>query len=205
MYIPAHFAPGAQDNIVAFMQANPFVSLVYSGKHGLDTCAIPMLVVEQADGLRLHGHIARKNPVCHYHGGAVLALFNGANHYISPSWYPHKADDPKVVPTWNFQQVQARCELQVHDNSDWVMTNIARLTAHFEAQVGGSWQINDAPDAFIQKLLPAIIGVELVVESVEAKFKLSQNQPRPTREQLTRELQSRNSPLAVAMAESLRH
>jgi transcriptional regulator len=144
------------------------------GEDGLpDATFLPVLW----EGDRLVGHVARAN--AHWRrivdGSPALAIVTGPDTYVSPSWYATKAEHGKVVPTWNYSVVHLRGRVVVHDDPEWVRGLVSRLTDRHESDRDERWHVTDAPDDYIAKNLRPIVGVELVVESVEAKAKLSQN------------------------------
>lgn len=127
-------------------------------------------------GDSLVGHLARPNQVWRRPGPA-LAIFNGAQAYISPRWYANKPIDGKVVPTWNYTTVQVSGRLVAHDDAEWTHRLISDLTDRFEAASADPWAVSDAPDDFISTMLRGIVGIELVDLQIVGKMKLSQNRP----------------------------
>jgi transcriptional regulator len=107
----------------------------------------------------------------------ALAIFTGANAYVSPNWYPSKAEHGKVVPTWNYETVHIRGHLVVHDETEWKRSLVTRLTEHHESRFDLPWAIADAPADYIDTMLKAIVGIEVQITSIQAKRKLSQNRP----------------------------
>jgi transcriptional regulator len=103
-------------------------------------------------------------------------LFQGSNSYISPNWYPSKKTDSKVVPTWNYTAVHATGEIEFINDPDWLMALLNDLTNKNEITQNQPWAVSDAPSKFIDKQLPAIVGIEIMVDELKGKFKLSQNQ-----------------------------
>ena len=126
----------------------------------------------------LMGHVARKNdqwarePI-----GEALVIVHAEDAYISPGWYPSKAEHGRVVPTWNYRTAHVFGGLVVHDDTAWVDRNVRQLTARHEAERTKPWSVDDAPPEFHAGQLRAIVGVEVVISRVEAKFKISQNRP----------------------------
>jgi transcriptional regulator len=123
----------------------------------------------------LRGHLARANPDWRHAGPQALALFAGPHGYISPSWYPSKAEHGKVVPTWNYVVVQAHGTLIVHDDTTWVRNLVTRLTDHHEASRVDPWAVTDAPTEWVEQMLRGIVGVELRITQLHGKVKMSQN------------------------------
>ena len=109
--------------------------------------------------------------------GEALAIVRGPDSYISPSFYAAKAEHGRVVPTWNYVTAHVYGELTVHDDPEWTESVVRRLTVKHEAANGSDWKVDDAPRAFIEGQLRAIVGVELKITRIEAKAKLSQNRP----------------------------
>jgi transcriptional regulator len=122
-------------------------------------------------------HMARPNT--HWtriaDGAPVLVICAGPDGYVSPSWYSSKAEHGKVVPTWNYTSVHLRGTAHVHDDPEWLRDQVTRLTSHHEHHRSAPWHVTDAPRTFIDGQLRGIIGIEIKVQHVEAKAKLSQN------------------------------
>jgi transcriptional regulator len=106
-----------------------------------------------------------------------LAIFHGADAYISPSWYATKKEAGKVVPTWNYVVVHAYGHLRVVDDAAWIKEQLEGLTQHNEAAFEHPWAMTDAPEDFIEKLIGSVLGIELVITRLVGKWKVSQNQP----------------------------
>ena len=162
------------DDVRPFVEAVATAQLVTVGEDGVpDATFLPVLW----EGDRLVGHLARAN--AHWRrivdGSPALAIVTGPDAYVSPSWYAAKAEHGKVVPTWNYSVVHLRGSVVVHDDAEWVHALVTRLTDRHESHRDEPWAVSDAPDDYIEKNLRPIVGVEVVVTSVEAKAKLSQN------------------------------
>jgi transcriptional regulator len=184
MYIPAHFAAtaAAVDELLANHGAADLITLT---DDGLLATMLPFAYVPSA-GSRgaLYGHVARNNDQWRKPAhGESLAIVRGPDSYVSPSWYAAKAEHGRVVPTWNYLTAHVYGELLVHDDPAWVEDVVRRLTAKHEAARLASpgqhmpWSPDDAPRAFIEGQLRAIVGLELQITRIEAKAKLSQNRP----------------------------
>ncbi len=182
MYNPKHFQESRPEVLGAFMRAHPFATLVSLGGDGLIGTHLPLLWDAEPDPHgTLTGHIARPNP--HAKGARdgveSLAIFHGAQAYISPNWYPSKREHGKVVPTWNYVAVHAYGTLRIVDDAEWLRRLVTRFTDLHEGFSAVPWKVTDAPDAFIDQMLKGIVGIELVLTRVEGKWKLSQNRPEP--------------------------
>jgi transcriptional regulator len=204
MYVPAHFAAGDLTEIAAFVDAAAAADLVtfdgtrlvstllpviwdhFVGQHGaLSQRAAPQRAAPQRDAPygRLIGHIARSNPQWSTAAPQVpaLAIVHGPQAYISPSWYESSRDHGKAVPTWNYTTVHFTGPVTFRSDTGWLRDVVTRLTERHEAGRAGRWWVSDAPVKYIDEQLRAIVGVELVVERIEAKDKLSQNRPQQDR------------------------
>ncbi len=174
MYVP-HF--NRIDDLTAaraFVHAASVGTLVTAGADGApDATLLPILW----EGDRIIAHFARANE--HWkriaEGSTGLVVVYGPEAYVTPSWYAAKAEHGKVVPTWNYSAVQLRGPVSVHDDVDWLRNTVTRLTDRHEVDRGHPWAVTDAPEKYVAGQLRAIVGVELVVEQVDAKAKWSQN------------------------------
>lgn len=112
---------------------------------------------------------------------AALAIFTGPDAYITPSWYAAKAENGKVVPTWNYVTVHAYGDLEVFDDADRLLGLVTKLTERHEGGRAEPWAVTDAPADYIQSHLKGIVGFKLTIARVEGKWKLSQNRSREDR------------------------
>ncbi|TBV15382.1 FMN-binding negative transcriptional regulator [Stutzerimonas kirkiae] len=180
MFTPKHFAAPSVEVMHQLIQASPLATLVTLSSRGLEASHIPLHLsaAPGAPGV-LRGHVARANPLWKDldAGGEALAIFHGPNAYITPSWYPTKQRTGKAVPTWNYVVVHAYGRLRAIDDPHWLRTQLDQLTAHTESGQAEPWRVDDAPTDYTEKLLKAIVGIELVVSRLEGTWKTSQNQP----------------------------
>jgi transcriptional regulator len=178
MYIPAHFTPDA-GCVSELLRRHGAGDLVTLTAEGLVATMLPFVYVPEAgEHGALHGHLARNNPQWKLPAeGEALAIVRGPDAYITPSWYASKAEHGRVVPTWNYVTAHVYGRLVVHDDPRWTEDLVRRLTAKHEAGRAHPWSVDDAPRAFIEGQLRAIVGVELAITRIEAKAKLSQNRP----------------------------
>ena len=172
MYVPAHFAMSAAE-VTDLLSAVTAVDLIGTTPDGLTATFLPVLYDSEAGALQGHG--ARNNPHWRAGGGQSLAIVRGPDAYVSPSWYPSKAEHGRVVPTWNYVTAHVYGQLVIHDDVAWLRSLVDRLTTRYEAAQPQPWAVSDAPADYIEGQLRAIVGVELVIERIEAKAKLSQN------------------------------
>jgi transcriptional regulator len=193
MYIPAHFAPD-DETVTDLLRNHGAADLVTPADDGLVATMLPFVYVppspapgsgESGAGElgALHGHVARNND--HWkaigQGGEAraesLAIVRGPDAYISPGWYASKAEHGRVVPTWNYVTAHVYGTLVVHDDAEWTEDLVRRLTVKHESKRDHPWSVGDAPRAFVEGQLRAIVGIELLITRIEAKAKLSQNRP----------------------------
>lgn len=175
MYRPAAFALDDPAAIVALARQAGFGHVVVIHEGELSSTPLPFLISDDASVVR--GHLARPNPVWRAAPCQALMIVPVTDAYISPSWYPSKVEHGKVVPTWNYEVVHIRGELVGHDDPVWVERLVRDLTAVHEARLPQPWSVDDAPVDYLEKMVRGIVGVELLVDSVVGKRKLSQNRP----------------------------
>jgi transcriptional regulator len=189
MYIPRQFALSDDETEAALAQA-AFAHLITHDSSGYLVTPLPVIY----HGRSLIGHVSRANPHWKANGGESVAIFSGPHAYISPSFYPTKAETGKVVPTWNYEILNVYGTLVTHDDADWVLNLVTRLTNRHEQHRAEPWQVTDAPESYTRAQLRAIVGVELVISKVEGKSKMSQNQPERNREGVVAGLKQSGAP-----------
>ena len=180
MYCPAHFAEHRVEILRELMASHPLATLVTLDAGQPEANHIPLMAHTLEDGgTVLRGHIARANPLWQTHpaGDDALAIFQGAQCYVAPAWYPSKEAHGKVVPTWNYMVVHARGPLHIIHDRDWLRQHLAALTDAHEKSMAQPWHVSDAPVDFIEKLLAASIGIEIPIHTLQGKWKISQNRP----------------------------
>jgi transcriptional regulator len=181
VYIPQHFAMQIAD-AKAMLACVRAADLITAGPDGLIATLLPLLYLPDSadpDGFGvLQGHVARNNPQLAAAGETQadsLVIVRGSDGYISPRFYASKAEDGRVVPTWNYAMLHVYGELVIHDDPEWLLDLVTRLTDHHEAGAATPWHVDDAPGPFIAGQLRAIVGLELRISRIEAKNKMSQN------------------------------
>jgi transcriptional regulator len=187
----------------ALIRARPFGLLVSHGPQGLAANAIPFLIDSAASRLgTLRAHMARANPQWRdlRANPDVLAVFQGPDHYVSPSWYATKRETHKVVPTWNYVMVQARGAAKVFEDDEWLSRQIEALTRAQEAARAESWAVSDAPADFIAAQRRAIVGIEIEIADIRGKWKTSQNRSAADRAGVVGGLEALGDEEALAMA-----
>ena len=180
MYTPAAFVEERPECIAQFLVDHPMAQLVTMTDQGLVATPLPMLYEPATDGPgSMVGHIARANTQWADASPTIeaLAIFTGANAYVSPNWYASKVEHGKVVPTWNYETIHVRGRFFAHDDTEWKRALVTRLTQLHESPFDSPWAVEDAPPDYIASMLNAIVGIELQITSIQAKRKLSQNRP----------------------------
>ena len=177
MFQPAIFHEDRADVMHALMRDHPFATLVTRADGRVAADHLPLALHEGSGGAVLRGHVARGNPIA---GSAALddealAIFQGPQGYVSPSWYASKREHGRVVPTWNYVVVQARGPLRLVRNGGWLLQHLRDLTSEQESHRPLPWAVEDAPRDFVARMLRGIVGVEIAVETLEGTWKVSQN------------------------------
>ena len=180
MYTPATFREERLDVLHGLVDAHPLGALVRHGADGLCADHLPFEIAaptpEAPFGI-LRAHVARANPLWRAAGGSdeCMVIFQGPHAYITPAWYAEKQRSGEEVPTFNYAVVHAHGPLRAIDDAAWLLGLVERLTARHEAGLAAPWQVGDAPAGYIDKLLKAIVGIEIPLTRLEGKWKLGQN------------------------------
>lgn len=160
------------------IRANPLATLITGGRSGLIANLVPFSLHATASGDVLRAHLAKANGQIadmREHVPAIV-MFQGPQAYVSPSWYPTKVEHGKVVPTWNYVVVQVWGTPTLMENKEWLREQLEHLTNVHEGSRSEPWSIDDAPEEFVEALLNGIVGLEIPIERIEGKWKVSQNQ-----------------------------
>ena len=173
LYMPPHFRNEDRGEVVEFMRAHAFATLISGGDAAIAVSHVPLLVEENGGKVLLRGHVARANPQWEgLEGRDVLAVFHGPHAYVSPTWYVNHP----AVPTWNYAVVHAQGKARLTD-ADELHEIVTELSGKYEAGNNPPWRFSEQPEAYASSMLGMIVGFEVEVERLEAKFKLSQNRP----------------------------
>ena len=178
MYIPSHNHETDLTVLHHLIQENPLATMVTLTPAGLEANHIPVILSkDEGDFGILRCHVARKNLIWQNFDPSleVLAIFHGPAGYISPSWYPSKKKHGKVVPTWNYATVHAYGNITIKEDKDWLLGHLNALSDQNEAQFNNPWAVSDAPADYINKMIPAIVGIEINITRISGKWKMSQN------------------------------
>lgn len=210
MYVPPHFAPPAED-VAALLRHPGAVDLVTVTADGPLATMLPMAWDEPGSrpGLGDHGallgHVARNNPQWRTAIiGVSMAIIRGPDAYITPGWYSTKREHGRVVPTWNYVTIHAYGRLVIHDDPAFCEANVRRLSELHESSRAQPWGVDDAPAAYIAGQLRAIVGLELLIDRLEAKSKLSQNRSAEDRDGVIEGLEADGEHAVSAAMRALR-
>ncbi len=207
MYVPAHFSESRVEVLHALIRERPLGILVTFGAEGLSANHLPFEIAPEPHpfGL-LRCHVARANPVWRDFSAdhEALVIFTGPSTYVSPSWYPSKNESGEVVPTYNYLAAHAYGAMKVVHDAAWLRGLVTRLTERFETGREAPWRVSDAPAAFIEKQLGAIVGIEIPIRRLIGKWKASQNRPAQDREGAARALGEAGDADSAAIARWIR-
>lgn len=205
MYVPHHFKEDDPQMLRRFIREHGFGVLVLADGEGIEANHVPFLLHAGDDGSpgTLQCHLARANTAWQRieNAGRVLAIFQGPDAYVTPSWYPTKAETGQVVPTWNYLAVHVEGRARVVEDPAWLKEHLRRLTVRHEAGRERPWSLDDAPERFTGRLLQAIVGIEIPIETLTGKWKASQNQPERNRAGVKEGLALEGSDKARALSE----
>lgn len=207
MYLPAHFAQPDAAQLHHLMRQYTLATLVTEAD-GVPVADEVHFLFDPTLGSHgtLKAHVARANLLWQAHpaGRPVLVIFRGPQAYVSPGWYPAKQEHGKVVPTWNYTVVQASGSLRVVDgDAVWLRAQLDALTKLQEGDRPQPWQVADAPADYIERMMTAVVGLEIEITALTGKFKLSQNHPLPARQGVMRGLASEPGEAAHQVARSM--
>ena len=179
MYIPGSFSETDTQALIGLIHRYPLGLLVTSGSSGLLASPIPFLYRAKDGKPMLVAHLAKANPHWKDLVGLkeCLVVFQGAENYVTPAWYPTKQTTHKVVPTWNYEMVQVKGIPTVIETSDWLRSQVGDITDSMEQKRKIPWKVADAPADFIESQLKAIVGLEIELTEIQGKWKMSQNRP----------------------------
>lgn len=182
LFIPKSFEQNDSEVLKAFIEQHPLATIIAITSSGLEASHVPMQWIKGEDDSQcdyLLGHIAKVNPLNNSDLLLTewLVIFQDAGHYISPNWYPSKAETHKQVPTWNYRSVHISGKAQLLDDANSLIDILTRITHTFESNQPKPWSLKDAPNNYVQGLCRAIVGIriDIQMDKVKAQFKLSQN------------------------------
>lgn len=204
MYLPTHFQQENLAELFDCIEANPLASVMVVQDGEIEANHIPLALDRTAgkNGI-LRGHIAKANPLFRLldNEQSVYVIFHADQAYISPNWYEGKQEHHRVVPTWNYRVVHVKAKIRKVLDEKYLRGILARLTRQHEASQAVPWKMGDAPEDFIQEQLGKIVAIEIEIDSIIGKFKVSQNRSAVDAENVAKALE----PNHLDMAHSIRH
>ncbi len=202
MFIPADFVETDLTWLDRLLERDAFVTVVTTSSDGLPQVTL-LPVVYRRDGqeILIEGHWARPNPQAG-HAGPALVLVHGPHGYVSPGWYPDK-DAQARVPTWNYAAAELRGTLEPVTDPDALIDMLDRLSAKYEALVGGDWDLLPI-EPRQRRMLAGIIGFRFRAQQVQVKLKLSQNHPEANQHSVIDALSALDSPPSHELAQWMR-
>ncbi len=207
MYLPPAYSETRPDVLHALIRAHGFATFVLADADGLEVNHLPcVLHDERGEPARLRAHVSRANPIVTRAGAATaaVAIFQGPEGYVSPSWYATKAETHRVVPTWNYAVVHAHGRVDLHPDAGWLAAHVRALTERHEARRPRPWTVDEAPADYLASQLRGIVGIELVIERLEGKWKLGQNRSAADRRGMLAGLEAQGDAASLALAEFVR-
>jgi transcriptional regulator len=207
MYLPKVHEETRVEVLHRLIDAHPLGTWVMLGEGELVANPVPFFIdSSRGEFGTLMAHVSRANPVWKLPGSDVLSLvcFQGAQTYITPSWYPSKLDHGKAVPTWNYVTVQAQGVPRFIEDPKWLLAHVELLTQQHESKQEVQWKVKDAPDDYIERLLGAIVGVEIPIQKLTGKWKVSQNRSEVDKKGIINGLENNGDEQSLAMASWVR-
>ncbi|CAI3938723.1 Predicted FMN-binding regulatory protein PaiB (PaiB) (PDB:2OL5) [Commensalibacter communis] len=192
MYIPEHFKENDLQLLHTAIKDIQVAHIITQHSYGVEASFVPLFLdTQQEEKGVLYGHIAKANtqwkePLTN---DEALVIFTGANHYITPSWYPAKQTHHKVVPTWNYVMVHVRGKIEFIQDPQELLSIVTKITDINEKRFNEPWHVQDAPTDYIQSMLKAIIGIRITITEIKGKYKLSQNYNEDTQQSIINGLQ----------------
>jgi transcriptional regulator len=200
MYIPEYFRVRDHATAIAFMRANPFVILVSTAEGGPFASHVPVVLSEAGEHLTVRGHFAKANPHWRYleQQPQCLTIFHGPHSYISPSLYT----DVESVPTWNYGAVHVYGNACLYSSPEDLQVVLHELMGTFEPAYAAQWAGLD--ETYRQRMLSHIVGFEIAVTRIEAKFKLGQNRTKQEQDNMIASLEKVEDTAVSGLARMMR-
>jgi transcriptional regulator len=197
MFIPKSFRQEQTEQLHDLIRARPLGLLVTHGANGLQASPVPFLLYpEEGEFGVLRAHVARANPHWQELDGKTgcLVVFQGENGYVTPNWYPGKAETHRTVPTWNYAAIEIRGTPSVTDDAGWLRRQLEDLTQRHEGIRPQPWSVTDAPADYVAAQMKAIVGIEIPIKVIAGKWKMSQNRSAADSQGVVRGMRDENDP-----------
>lgn len=202
MYRPANFAEDRLEVLLEAVQGIGLATLVTPTPEDIVVTHVPVVARLDGERMMLETHVARANPHWRAAGASSVAIFQGPHSYVTPSWYPSKAEHGKVVPTWSYISVHAHGSLEAVEDPGWLLRHLEELSSANEVGRDRPWEVSDAPETFVAALSRGIVGLSMTAERVEGVWKMNQHKAEADREG-TRLGLAGAGPMGAALAEEL--
>ena len=206
MYVPDNFRIDDRAALHALIRAYPFAALISSGASGLNGTHLPTVLKDEGVHGVVECHLARANP--HWkelaEGREALMIFSGPEAYVSPNWYPSKAETHKAVPTWNYAVVHAYGTPEIVKDAAWTRRHVSEISDQQERSEPRPWSLAEAPENYVEMMLRGIVGFRFVISRLEGKAKMSQNREARDRDGVVAGLDRRAEPGDAAVAALMR-
>lgn len=207
MHQPAHFREERLDVMHGLMRQYPFAGLIALENGSLSANHLPLALHPELSAKgTLRGHVARGNSLWQQHDPSheALAIFQGPQHYVTPSWYGSKEVHGRVVPSWNYAVVHAYGALKIVQDSAWIAAHLTELTSRHEADRTVPWKPSDAPEDYIDGMMKGLVGIEFAVSRLEGKWKVSQNRNAEDRNSVIKGLSAERDDNAIAISDIMK-
>ncbi len=204
MFLPGVFREDRPEIQYQLMREHCLGALTAVTDDGIEVDHLPFLIPQPYDKIPvLQTHVSRRNTIWERLNPdrEVVVVFQGPEHYISPTWYPGSKTHGKVAPSWNYMVVHAYGMVRVQENQDWLMRHLHELTEQQEAQRSGPWKMTDSPEGYAEHLSQQVVGIEISVSRMPGKWQVSQHRSIPDRMGVINGLRAENSSSALTIAD----
>ncbi|MGH7450769.1 MAG: FMN-binding negative transcriptional regulator [bacterium] len=203
MYIPKYYRVTDEETINQFIRQNSFATLVSCDQQLPVAMHLPLELVHDEHGNRfLNGHVARANKQWRTFetNDEILAIFAGPHTYVSARWYDHVN-----VPTWNYMVAHVYGMPRLVTEHDELYVMLKQLVDKYEAGAVTEkpYKLENLPKDFVEKEMKGIVGFQIKINRIEAKFKLSQNRRQPDYDNVIAELQKNGDSNAQEVAKAM--
>lgn len=188
LYTPRHFQEQDPQTLYDFINANNFGILLTTHAGQIDATHLPFVLDQERQTLLAHMARANKHWQRIAQQSEALVIFNGAHAYVSPTWY---TEHPSV-PTWNYSTVHVRGSIQILEGDDAAHHALQMLSHYHEPPTQSTWQMESLPEDYMARQVKSIAVMEIAIQQMEGKFKLSQNRSETDQAQVIAHLHQGN-------------
>jgi len=204
MYLPHYFEENRLSELHGLIQTHPLATIAIVADGEVFTAHLPMLITrDDGEFGTLHAHMPRSDLMWQQfvHASDAVAIFQGEQTYVSPNWYPSKQATGKQVPTWNYAVVHVHGKPRAIEDADWLFAHLNEMTDAQEAGQRLPWRVTDAPRNFIDKLMGAIVGIEMPIKRIKGKWKMNQDETREDQLGVATNLRAKKDETSLILAE----